>query len=658
MKKVLLLTDDRSLACEIEAIQSDIEADEIRRGNKYKPDFFIYCLSSLEVAAAWEWAEAIIIPVSMFEQEQVKKFKTHKIYLYNSGKGDFPFPSIGRIKCAAEAFEKIKKILNGTFDFSKTETEYKLSAMDLVPGLFQYLSDAGYSITEKSMEEFTYLAGNTEGIMDAEMAENILRPLIVKNQKQDETIHKDVKDYFHTIQIPLTDPEMEKRKNKHADAKKNLDTAKQKKDEAYKKYQAAADDNLPSYITEKEYKKKTGDKLAKDYRDLVNKYAKKNKQFLLELPERAAGKKDYTVKEAEEAEEELKTLMKKAMLHPQAKKMIDYLMDNIKISKKMANKIPSKKEQLFQEYKQLEKQEKAQEKAVEDAYKNMVKYHEDQLKKQIEKQETLKHRPEFTDGKNTVKAKYNDEPTWMDKEFAKLTQSEKQQIQEYIRQNAKEFRTRMSGYIRVRAKREIDFADTCKKACQTGGIPIRLSYVKPSFRKTNVLLILDISGSCKEASELMITFMYYMRECFPGGCLTYVFINSLYDVTKIMADANSPGEAVSTILSLVPRSGAYSNYYSTLQQFYRTQMPKITAKSTYAFFIGDARNNKNPSGEEYIKAISRKTRKTCWLNTDKIEKWGQGDSIIQLYEPYMDSTVMVRTPGELFHLLQHLERVR
>ena len=69
------------------------------------------------------------------------------------------------------------------------------------------------------------------------------------------------------------------------------------------------------------------------------------------------------------------------------------------------------------------------------------------------------------------------------------------------------------------------------------------------------------------------------------------------------------------------------------------------------FFIGDARNNKNKSGEWYLKALSRRSRKAYWLNTEAIEKWNRGDSIMSIYAPYMERTVQVTNVGELLNFL-------
>ena len=50
--------------------------------------------------------------------------------------------------------------------------------------------------------------------------------------------------------------------------------------------------------------------------------------------------------------------------------------------------------------------------------------------------------------------------------------------------------------------------------------------------------------------------------------------------------------------------------------------------------MGDARNNKNPTGEEYVKNIARKAKKAYWLNTENFNEWGKADSLAFEYAKY------------------------
>ena len=67
-----------------------------------------------------------------------------------------------------------------------------------------------------------------------------------------------------------------------------------------------------------------------------------------------------------------------------------------------------------------------------------------------------------------------------------------------------------------------------------------------------------------------------------------------------------------------------------------TEYKKNITKDSMMIFMGDARNNKNESGVEFLKEMSRRSKRCYWLNTDKVEKWDQGDSIASTYKKYSD----------------------
>lgn len=119
-------------------------------------------------------------------------------------------------------------------------------------------------------------------------------------------------------------------------------------------------------------------------------------------------------------------------------------------------------------------------------------------------------------------------------------------------------------------------------------------------------------------------------------------------VNVVMDDAAA---AVSEVLKAIPRSGAYSNYEIPFRTFYNSNMSKVTGDS-YVYIIGDARNNKNRSGEEYVKAIARKAKKAFWLNTEEMSDWNTGDSIIGTYAKYMTKVAQTTTAAELLGFLE------
>ena len=73
-----------------------------------------------------------------------------------------------------------------------------------------------------------------------------------------------------------------------------------------------------------------------------------------------------------------------------------------------------------------------------------------------------------------------------------------------------------------------------------------------------------------------------------------------------------------------------SNYFKPLEQLATKHINHIN-KETLLLFIGDARNNANPSGLQYLRAVVDKAKTSWWLNTEGADEWGTGDSVAPQY---------------------------
>lgn len=254
---------------------------------------------------------------------------------------------------------------------------------------------------------------------------------------------------------------------------------------------------------------------------------------------------------------------------------------------------------------------------------------DEQLSKDVTKVRAEEHRSQFAYAKNSVRTTENT-PDCVNKNFKQLSAKEKADIYSYIKYNLSKFKTRMNRNINTLTKQSIDIQRTIQSACKTGGLPIQLAFNKPVRSKSNLILVLDVSGSCKEASEMMLTFMYLLKDLFTNGCKTYVFIDSLYDVSEIMESENLE-HSIEKVLSSIPRN--YSNYFKPLRNLWEEHKREIT-KDSLVIFIGDARNNNNPHGTEYLKDISRRAKSCYWLNTEKMNEWGCADSLAYEYAEF------------------------
>lgn len=265
------------------------------------------------------------------------------------------------------------------------------------------------------------------------------------------------------------------------------------------------------------------------------------------------------------------------------------------------------------------------------------------------KDHAVNHRKEFWTTGGSVQCFGNEMPEWADKDFKKLSVEEKREMRRYLKENVLQFRTKLTRHIDEMDRSHIDIGKTIRGACKTGGIPMKLHYKKPKPGKTDLVLVLDISGSCKEASGMMMTFMYLLRAAFPHGSRAFCFVNSLYDVSEIMDVRSDVDTAMDRILSTIPTKGVYSDYGVPIQTMYDKYLPKIT-KDTILIFMGDVRSNKRDPKINEFRAMCRKAKRAYWLNTEPVNEWDTADSIASLYGKYTDMFETVN-PKEIMEFI-------
>lgn len=326
------------------------------------------------------------------------------------------------------------------------------------------------------------------------------------------------------------------------------------------------------------------------------------------------------------------------------KAMIDVLKSAMDMLEKGKEKIEKEKSRV--------KNKQTEEQILQSEINKLLKDLDELNGKITEKDNAFNHREAFVKAKNAVKSKSKGSLD-LNKSIQSLNDKDTKLLQYYIEKNAKRFKTKIARNIKTESKLKFDMKNIVKKACATDGVPLRLIYKKPLQSKPKLVLILDISGSCSSASKLMLMFMYYLKQVFTGGCDAYVFVNSLHNITDVL-NSNSPNEAINTVLKTIPVRGVYSDYYTPLKTFYEKKIHSIT-KDSIVVFIGDARNNSNPTGEEYIKAINRKARACFWLNTEPEIKWNVNDSIIGVYAKYMQETLPIITVEQLINFVTNFK---
>lgn len=252
---------------------------------------------------------------------------------------------------------------------------------------------------------------------------------------------------------------------------------------------------------------------------------------------------------------------------------------------------------------------------------NIRKAQQEKQMQSIEKEQSLRHREVFSGGHNAVRSKKQTDAL-LNEDVSKLSNADIEKVLTFIRTNAKTFRQKLRKLYITQQKKQIDVKKTIEKSVQCDGEIARLYYKKPIKSKANVVMLADISGSCRAMTSLALTYMGLMREVFPGGCHLFVFVNHLVPVDRYFSNENVTA-AVESINKNVPSRGIYSNYGVPLKEL-RYDNTGIINKDTTIVMLGDCRNNKNYSGVEEVEWLSKRASNFFVLNPDPLNKWGKG----------------------------------
>lgn len=287
--------------------------------------------------------------------------------------------------------------------------------------------------------------------------------------------------------------------------------------------------------------------------------------------------------------------------------------------------------------------------AYDDILSDAQKAIEEKQRQSILKTQSMSHRDIFKGGHNAVRTKTATDKL-LNEDVTQLSRADIEKVLTYIRTNAKTFRQKLRKLYMTQQKKQIDVKKTIEKSVQCDGEIARLYYKKPIKSKANIVMLADISGSCRTMTSLALTYMGLMREVFPGGCRLFVFVNHLVPVDYYFSNENVTA-AVDSINQTVPSRGIYSDYGTPLSEL-RNDQTGIINKDTTIIMLGDCRNNKNYPGVKEIEWLSKRASNFFILNPESQEEWGEGDSLANLYAENGAKVLRVSSTQNLLDFLE------
>ena len=231
----------------------------------------------------------------------------------------------------------------------------------------------------------------------------------------------------------------------------------------------------------------------------------------------------------------------------------------------------------------------------------------------------------------------------MDRPFSSLSDHDMERLRKEVQRLAAVLRTRVALRQKRAKTGQLDAKATIRANLKHGSVPILIKH-RDRTLKPKLVVICDVSTSMRSCSELMLSLLYAMQDQI-SKTFAFAFIDHLEFISPDF-DAREASDAVSQVLERMP-----AGYYNTdlgysLENFSEDFMHTVDGRTTF-IIVGDGRNNYNDPRLDIFTMVSRRSRRTIWLNPEAVVLWGTGDSDMLKYAPSCDVVLQAGTLTEL-----------
>jgi uncharacterized protein with von Willebrand factor type A (vWA) domain len=230
-----------------------------------------------------------------------------------------------------------------------------------------------------------------------------------------------------------------------------------------------------------------------------------------------------------------------------------------------------------------------------------------------------------------------------DRNFGTLTDAEMEQLRKEVSRMTAALRTKVALRQKRAKNGRLDAKSTIRVNLKHGNVPMVIKR-KGRHLKPKMVVICDISTSMRFCSELMLSMIHAMQDHI-SKMHAFVFIDHLEYISPEF-QGKRVREAIYDVLDKMPAGYYNTDFGYCLTNFAHDYLETIDSRTTL-IIVGDGRNNYCDPRIDLFKQISRRSRKTIWLNPEAPSIWGTGDSDMLDYHPICDVVLQVGTLVEL-----------
>lgn len=211
-------------------------------------------------------------------------------------------------------------------------------------------------------------------------------------------------------------------------------------------------------------------------------------------------------------------------------------------------------------------------------------------------------------------------------DLLRATDAELAEIRRAIQPLARRLATRLAAAHRHGRRGKIDFRRTIRASLSSGGVPMQTVARPRRPRRTDLVIICDVSESVSSFARFTLLLVYALREQFTR-VRVFAFVDELDEVTDLLAPGVDVLDAVAQLDQLARVRGWYgrTDYGRAFDLFDRRFADAVTPR-TALLVLGDARSNYGDPNVAALRRIAHRARRAHWLNPERRTAWDTGDS--------------------------------
>ncbi len=199
-----------------------------------------------------------------------------------------------------------------------------------------------------------------------------------------------------------------------------------------------------------------------------------------------------------------------------------------------------------------------------------------------------------------------------------------------IRREIQPLARRLAARLAIEHRRgrrgQLDFRRTIRSSLSSGGVPVDTVHRPRHPKKTDLVILCDVSESVTAFAHFTLLLIHAMREQFTR-VRVFAFIDDVDEVSKLFRPGADVVESVTRLAAEANVRGWYgrTDYGRVFGLFAERHLDAITTR-TSLLVLGDARSNYGDLALPALRWIASLARRAYWLNPERRVAWDTGDS--------------------------------